>query len=65
MSEQEKIEFAQKVTEGLQQGFENLLRRKAALDQEVVFANEHGQPIVIPAKVALENYLKKKTRNNP
>lgn len=58
MSEQEKIDLREKICNGLQQSFENLLRRKAALGQDMVFADEHGQPRIVPAKEALAEYLK-------
>ncbi len=58
MSEQEKIDLRQKICEGLKQSFENLLRRKAALDQDMVFADENGMPRIVPAKEALAEYLK-------
>lgn len=58
MSEQEKIDLRKKICEGLKQSFENLLRRKAALDQDMVFADENGMPRIVPAKEALAEYLK-------
>ncbi|MBD5175451.1 MAG: hypothetical protein HDT06_06495 [Bacteroidales bacterium] len=44
----------------MKESYENLLRRKAALGQDMVFADENGMPRVVPAKIALEEYL----RNN-
>ncbi len=57
MSVEEKIEFRRKVCEGLARSFEQLLRRKAALGQDMVFADEHGQPRIVPAREALEKFL--------
>lgn len=56
MSEQEKIELRKKITAGLKMSYENLLRRKAALGQDMVFADENGQPRIVPAKEALAEY---------
>ena len=58
MSEQEKIEMREKICRGLEISYERLLRRKAALGQEMVFADENGMPRVVPAKEALVEYLK-------
>ena len=56
MSEQEKRELKEKLEKGLKQSYENLLRRKAALSQDMVFADENGMPRVVPAKEALKEY---------
>ncbi len=61
MSEQEKIDLREKICKGLKQSFENLLRRKAALGQDMVFADENGQPRIVPAREALAEYDR---RNN-
>ncbi len=57
MSEQEKIDLREKICNGLKQSFQNLLRRKAALDQDMVFADENGLPRVVSAKEALAEYF--------
>lgn len=57
MSEQEKIDLREKICAGLKQSYENLLRRKAALGQDMVFADENGLPRIVPAKEALADYL--------
>lgn len=49
MSEQEKLDIRTKLNEGLKKSFEALLRRKAALGQDMVIADADGQPIVVPA----------------
>lgn len=56
MSEQEKRDLKDKICNGLKQSYENLLRRKAALGQDLVFANDDGQPMIVPARDALEEY---------
>ncbi len=56
MSEQERIELREKITAGLKVSYENLLRRKAALGQDMVFADENGRPRIVPAKEALAEY---------
>ena len=61
MSEQEKIDLKDKITKGLKQSFDNLLRRKAALGQDMVFADENGQPRIVPAREALAEYEKTST----
>ena len=58
MSEQEKRELKDKLEKGLKQSYEDLLRRKAALGQDMVFADENGMPRVVHAKEALEEYEK-------
>ena len=56
MSEQEELNLFEKIDEGLKQSFENLLRRKAALGQDVVFADENGLPRGVAARKALADY---------
>lgn len=58
MSEQEKQELKDKLEKGLKQSYEDLLHRKTALGQDMVFADENGMPRVVPAKEALEEYEK-------
>lgn len=57
MPEQEQLKLFEKIEKGLKQSYENLLRRKAALGQDMVFADENGQPRIFPAKQALAEYL--------
>ena len=56
MSEKEKLDLKEKITKGLKQSYENLLRRKAALGQDMVFADENGQPRIVCAREALAEY---------
>lgn len=56
MSEKEKLDLEERITKGLKQSYENLLRRKAALGQDMVFADENGQPRIVSAREALAEY---------
>ncbi|MCH5217571.1 MAG: hypothetical protein J1F07_03300 [Muribaculaceae bacterium] len=58
MSEQEELSLFDKIDKGLKQSYEDLLRRKAALGQDMVFADENGMPRVVPAREALKEYEK-------
>lgn len=58
MSEQDEIILQEKICRGLEISYEKLLRRKAALGQDMVFADENGMPRIVPAKEALAEYLK-------
>lgn len=49
MSEQEEIKLFDQISDGLKQSYESLLRRKAALGQDMVIADANGQPLVVPA----------------
>lgn len=64
MSEEEKLIIKEKLDKGLKQSFENLLRRKAALGQDMVFADENGLPRIVSARDALEEYEKKRMRSD-
>ncbi|MBD5172109.1 MAG: hypothetical protein HDS24_03185 [Bacteroides sp.] len=59
MSEKEKLDLKEKIIKGLNQSYENLLRRKAALGQDMVFADENGQPRIVSARKTLEEYEQK------
>lgn len=56
MSDKEKLNIIETLDKGLEQSYENLLRRKAALDQDMVFADENGQPRIVTARKALAEY---------
>ena len=60
MSEQEKIDLREKICKGLKQSFENLLRRKAALGQDMVLADDNGQPRKVPAPDAITEAQRRK-----
>lgn len=57
MSEQEKRKLREIISKGLNDSYENLLRRKASLGQDMVFADEKGMPRIVPAREALADYL--------
>jgi len=59
MSEQEKINIRTKINKGPKKSYEALLRRKAALGQDMVIADVNGQPIIVPAA----DLLAKKRKN--
>ena len=59
MSDKEKLKIIETLDMGLEQSFENLLRRKAALGQDMVFADENGQPRIVSARDALADYERK------
>lgn len=63
MSEQEKQDLREKISNGLKESYEALLRRKAALGQDMVFADENGRPRVVPAREALAEYERVATRD--
>lgn len=54
MSEQEKIELFVRIRENIRQAQRKLFERKAKLGEDIVIADENGQPLVIKA----EDYLK-------
>lgn len=54
MSEQEELTLFERVSNGLKISYESLLRRKAALGQDMVVAGADGKPIVVPAKELLD-----------
>ena len=56
MSDKEKLNIIEALDKGLEQSYENLLRRKAALGQDMVFADENGQPQIVSARKALSEY---------
>lgn len=60
MSEQEEMNIQKRVCEGLKKSFEDLLRRKAALGQDMVFADENGKPLIVSARQALADYEARK-----
>ncbi len=59
MSEQDKINLSDKITEGIRKAQQALFERKAKLGESVVIADENGQPLTVKA----EDFLKA-TANN-
>lgn len=60
MSEKEELKLFDQISNGLKQSYESLLRRKAALGQDMVIADTYGQPLVVPAA----DLLAKRERKN-
>lgn len=59
MSEQETIELYERIRENIRQAQRKLFERKAKLGENIVIADENGQPLVIKA----EDYLKQLNDN--
>ena len=55
MSEQDKIELSDRITEGIRKAQRKLYERKAKLGENIVIADENGDPLVIKAA----DYLKR------
>lgn len=58
MSEQDKINLSDRITEGIRKAQKNLFERKAKLGETVVIADENGKPVIIKA----EDFLKRNTK---
>lgn len=56
MSEQEEIDFFRRIRENIAKAQRALYERKAKLGEPVVIADENGQPLVVPAEVALRRF---------
>ena len=59
MSEQDGIELYERIRENIRQAQRKLFERKAKLGENIVIADENGQPLVIKA----EDYLKQLNDN--
>lgn len=55
MSDQDKINLSDKITEGIREAQINLFERKAKLGESIVIADENGRPITVKA----EDFLKR------
>lgn len=55
MSDQDKINLSDRITEGILNAQKALFERKAKLGESIVIADENGQPITIKA----EDFLKR------
>lgn len=53
MSEQDNVNFSDKLTEGIRKAQKAMFERKAKLGEPVVVADSNGQPITITAEEAL------------
>jgi len=54
MSEQDKINLSDKITEGIRKAQRKLFERKARLGENVVIADENGKPIIVKAEDMLK-----------
>ena len=63
MSEQEEIRLFDKISNGLKQSYETLLKRKAAIGKDMVIADASGQPVVVPAADLLAKREEKNKRD--
>lgn len=61
MSEQDKIDLADKITEGIRKAQRALFERKSKLGETVIVADADGKPTSITAEEAL-NRLNKSTK---
>lgn len=57
MSEQEKINLYQRLSDAMRRSTKAMLERKAKLGENVVIADNNGEPMVIPADKALQILL--------
>ena len=63
MSDKEKLNIIENLDKGLEKSYENLLRRKAALVQDMFFADENGLPRIVSAGEALAEYERTTSHN--
>lgn len=56
MSEQERIDFRNKLEKGLKHSYEKMLKLKMKLGQSVVISDGHGNPLIISAEEAWKRY---------
>lgn len=54
MSDQDKINLSDRITEGIRKAQRELFERKAKLGESIVIADDNGRPIIVKA----EDYLK-------
>lgn len=55
MSDQDKINLSDRITEGIRKAQRELFERKAKLGESIVIADENGRPVIVKA----EDYLKR------
>lgn len=58
MSEQEEIKLFERIRENIQQTQRELFERKAKLGENVVIADENGQPVTVKAEDFLKSNYK-------
>lgn len=54
MSDQDKINLSDRITEGIRKAQRELFERKAKLGESIVITDENGLPVIVKA----EDYLK-------
>lgn len=59
MSEQEEIKLADKILQSIRKAQRKMIERKAKLGEQVVIADNNGQPLQINADDALKLYCDK------
>ncbi len=55
MSDQDKINLSDRITEGIRKAQRELFERKAKLGESIVIADDNGLPVIVKA----EDYLKR------
>jgi len=60
MSEEERLEFYDKLDRGLQLAYENMLREKALHGRSVVIADKYGKVTTVDAAEQLKKFLAKR-----
>lgn len=55
MSDQDKINLSDRITEGIRKAQRELFERKAKLGESIVIADDNGRPVIVKA----EDYLKR------
>lgn len=58
MSEQEEIKLFDRIRENIRDAQRKLFERKAKLGENVVIADENGQPFIVPAAEVLKRNCK-------
>lgn len=53
MSEQDRINLSDKITEGIRKAQKAMFKRKAKLGEPVIVSDSNGQPVTISAEEAL------------
>lgn len=57
MSEEDRINLREKLNRGLEQSYEDMLKRKAMLGESVIVPDADGNPMAIPAREEYARYM--------
>jgi len=57
MSEQEKINLYKRLSDAMRRSTKAMLERKAKLGENVVIADNEGNPLIVPADKALQIFI--------